>query len=40
MEGAEAPMQKGIKADYLEHPNHSAAPLLRETGGNAFPQNF
>lgn len=31
MEGSETQMQKGIKADYLEHPNHPVSPLLKKT---------
>jgi len=40
MEGLETRMQKGIKTDYLEHPNHSVFPLLKKTVDSIFTQNF
>lgn len=36
MEGLETQMQKGIKTDYLEHPNHSVFPLLRKIVSSIF----
>lgn len=40
MEGLETQMQKGIKADYLEHPNQPALPLLKKTVHTIATQNF
>lgn len=40
MEGLETQMQKGIKTDYLKHPNHSVFPLLKKTVYGIFTQNF
>lgn len=40
MEGLETQMQKGIKTDYLEHPNHSVFPLLKKAVSNIFTQKL